>query len=86
MGARRLQPFLDGCFRLYLVGNVQLDKCKILACNIAQGITHFIEVSSGRDYTITGLQCRLGGSGSDAATSACDKPDFAHNYFPFIRT
>ncbi|MEP6499361.1 hypothetical protein NDI40_15390 [Microcoleus vaginatus ZQ-A3] len=45
----------DGRFRLYLVGNVQLDKRKLLACNIAQGMAHFVEVSSGRDDTVTCL-------------------------------
>ncbi len=81
-----LHRLLDCCFRLDLVRNVQLDKCQILACNIAQGITHFVQVSAGRDYTIASLQCRLGDSGANAAAGTCNKPNFVHNYFPLIRT
>jgi hypothetical protein len=69
--AELLHRLINSRCRSCFVGNVQLEKHSILGCNVAAGTAHFVEVSSGRDDAVTGLQCRLGDSGFDAPAGAC---------------
>ena len=76
-----LRRLIDRRFGLGLVGDVQLDECDVLLRNVGIDVTHFFEISSGRDDAVARAQRCLGNSCSDAAAGACDKPSFVHSFF-----
>src|SRR6201999_1400200 len=76
--------FFNGRARLCLVGNVQLDKRKVLARNVAVGIAHFVEIPSSRHDAVSGSQSGLGDAGANATTGTGDKPNLAHDSRPSI--
>ena len=84
--AEPLDRFLDGRFRLCLVGNVQLDKREVLARNVAEGVAHFVEIPAGRHNAVTGSQGGLGDPGADATPAPVMNHTLLMNRFlPFQR-
>ena len=76
--SERLHRRVDRRLRLCLIGDVQLDERKVVACDIAQSIADLVEIAASRDHPIACLQCRPGGCCADAAARTRDEPDLAH--------
>jgi hypothetical protein len=76
--SERFDRRVDCRLRLYLIGDVQLDKRKIVAREIAQRTAQLVEIAAGCDDTVTRLQCRPGRCSADAAARTRDEPDLAH--------
>ena len=76
--AERLHRLVDRRLRLGFVGDVQLDEREVLACDVAERVADLVEIASGRNHAVAGLQRSLGGGGADAAARARDEPDLAH--------